>query len=230
MRPYSQQLICDSETPVSLYTKLALRRQYAFLLESVEPHQTLGRYSVIGFDPLRLHIFPAGGKQNPLGLLRLDYESIAYTPDPNLPRLQAPFVGYFSYEIARHFEKLNLPLKDADIPEGIFFFPKNLLIFDHLKRNLTVITYNEKDLQTLLKEIEAIKSLPGPKAISLEPLSDPSAKTQKNADFEKLVSKAKEKICAGEIFQIVVSQKFKHPAKTHPFDLYRRLRLISPSP
>lgn len=230
MKSFSKQLVCDTETPVSLYTKLALRRQYAFLLESAEPHQTLGRYSVIGFDPLLLHLFPAGGKQNPLEILRKAYENIAYTSDPNLPRLQAPFVGYFSYEIARHFEKLNLPLKGADIPEGIFFLPKNLLIFDHLKRNLTVIAYNEKDLRTLLKEIEAIKNLPGPKAISLEPFSAPTAKIQKNAGFEKLVSAAKEKICAGEIFQIVVSQKFKQPTKAHPFDLYRRLRLISPSP
>lgn len=230
MQPYSKQLVCDTETPVSLYTKLALRRQYAFLLESAEPHQTLGRYSIIGFDPLRLHLFPAGGKQNPLEILHKAYENIAYTPDPNLTRLQAPFVGYFSYEIARHFEKLDLPLKDADIPEGIFFLPKNLLIFDHLKRNLTVIAYDEKDLQALIKEIEAIKNLPGPKAISLEPLSVPPAKTPKNANFEKLVSAAKEKICAGEIFQIIISQKFEQPTKAYPFDLYRRLRLISPSP
>ncbi len=230
MKPFSKQLICDSETPVSLYTKLAQSHPYAFLLESAEPHQTLGRYSVIGFDPLHLHVFPADGRANPLEVLRKQYESIAYTPDPNLPRLQAPFVGYFSYEVARHFEKLNLPIENAKIPEGIFFLPKNLLIFDHTTRSLTVITYDEKDLQRLLKEIDMIKNLPGPRAIPLESISTPSIKTPKNAHFEELVSAAKEKICAGEIFQIVISQIFEQKTVAHPFDLYRRLRLISPSP
>ncbi|MBI2638815.1 chorismate-binding protein [Candidatus Peregrinibacteria bacterium] len=230
MQPYSKQLICDTETPVSLYTKLALRHPYAFLLESAESHETLGRYSVIGFDPLRLHVFPACGAQNPLEILRKDYEKISYSQDPNLPRLQAPFVGYFSYEVARHFEKLNLPLKSTDIPEGIFFFPKNLLIFDHAKRNLTAIAYSQKDLENFIKEIQSIENLPGPAPISLASAADTGAHTKKNESFERLVQISKEKICAGEIFQIVVSQKFEQPTKAHPFDLYRRLRLISPSP
>jgi anthranilate synthase component 1 len=231
MIPHYKKFICDTETPVSLYEKITRRAEYAFLLESAESHKVTGRYSVIGFDPLFLEIFPAGGDKNPLEILQKKYESIDYTPNSELPLMQAPFVGYFSYEVARHFENLDLPVKNAKIPEGIFFFPKNLLVFDHFEHTITLIAYTENDLADLIKQFENIKENSNPSRLQTQ-----STQVNKisNADagraFENLVSTAKESIYAGEVFQIVLSQEFHQETKEKPFDLYRRLRLISPSP
>lgn len=230
MHPYSKQLICDSETPVSLYTKLALKHPYAFLLESAEPHEKVGRYSVIGFDVQKLFIFPAGKTTNPLEILQKAFHEFQYEADPNLPRLQAPIVGYFSYEVVRHFEKLNLPLQH-EIPEGIFFLPKNLLLFDHFERTLTAITYDKKTLFFLIQEIENMKHLPGPSPLALGNVGAREKENRvKNKYFENLVASAKENICAGDVFQIVLSQIFEEKTNAEPFDLYRRLRILSPSP
>lgn len=250
MKPHFRKFICDSETPVSLYTKLALEHDYAFLLESAETHQTTGRYSFIGFDTLYLHEFPAGGTKNPLEVLRKTYEGISYTADPELPKLQAGFVGYFSYELVRHFENLKLPVKGAEIPEGIFFLPKNLLIFDHFDHTLTLVAYNKEDFEALLKEFKDAnnKKSATPFSLNSKSMRDPgkfiTSNTQKQ--FEKTVKDAKKQICAGETFQIVVSQLFqqkvtesdsgpvtiqnKHARNAQSFNIYRGLRLLSPSP
>lgn len=228
MHPYFQKLICDSETPVSLYTKLALRHPYAFLLESAEPHEKVGRYSVIGFDVEKLFIFPAAGKQNPLKVLRKAFKEFQYEPQPDLPRLQAPLVGYFSYETVRHFENLNLPLQH-EIPEGIFFLPKNLLLFDHFERTLTAITYDEKNLKKLITEIKQLKNLAGPLPLHSTPYRSTTLPLS-SGHFENLVLAAKENICAGDVVQIVLSQNFQAQTSVLPFDLYRSLRILSPSP
>ncbi|MBI4994228.1 anthranilate synthase component I family protein [Candidatus Peregrinibacteria bacterium] len=228
MKPYFQTIICDTETPVSLYSKLAQPYSYAFLLESAETQERIGRYSFIGFDPLFLHVSPAGGKQNPLEILTSAYEKIKYQPNQALPSLQAGFVGYFSYETVRHFEKLHLPLAPAEIPESIFFFPKNLLIFDHFKRTLTFIAYSKTDLFKLLSRFKNTKNIPNPTEIPINS-GDQLRQFPKN-NFENLVSRAKEKICAGETFQIVLSQEFRQKTAEKSFDIYRKLRLKSPSP
>ena len=244
MKPHYKTIICDTETPVSLYSKLAQHHAYAFLLESAEPHQNIGKYSIIGFEPQELLIFPVNGKKNPLDAMKKAYEKFSFTPNPDLPRIQAPFVGYFSYGTARHFENIELPTKNAEIPEGIFFLPKNLLIFDHFKRTLTAISYDKKQLEKLLKDIKNIKYAPNPKEI-FEPqgaseandndkgLNRPKGETVTqnvtSRNFEKLVSKTKENIYAGEIFQIVLCQTFQQKTEESPFDLFRILRRISPS-
>lgn len=228
MKPSFQKLICDSETPVSLFTKLAFRHPYAFLLESAEPHEKVGRYSVIGFDTLKLFVFPANGKANTLKILQKAFDEFSYEANPELPRLQAPLVGYFSYETARHFENFNLPLQH-EIPEGIFFLPKNLLIFDHFERTLTAIAYDKKNLKKLLAAIEQLKYLASP--APLPPTSYRSTALPLSSDhFQNLVSSAKENICSGDVVQIVLSQNFQAKTNAPPFDLYRRLRILSPSP
>lgn len=230
MQSFSKKLICDTETPVSLYAKLAARHEYAFLLESAEPHEKVGRYSVIGFDVLKLFVFPAAGKENPLKILQKAFHELRYETDPNLPRLQAPIVGYFSYEVVRHFENLNLPLQH-EIPEGIFFLPKNLLLFDHFERTLIAITYDKKTLFFLIQEIENMKHLHGPSPLALGNVGAREKENRvKNKYFENLVASAKENICAGDVFQIVLSQIFEEKTNAEPFDLYRRLRILSPSP
>ncbi len=230
LKPHYQKVICDNETPISLYHKMAQKYPYAFLLESAEQNKRNGRYSFIGFDPLELHIFPAGSAVNPLELLAKAYQELNYEPDPQLPPLQAGFIGYFSYEIVRHFEKLNIPLENAQIPEGIFFLPKKLLIFDHFEKTLTFIAYDQATLTQVLEEYQN-SSLPSTTALAFEAVNTPPAPaTSKSSHFENMVKKAKEKILAGEIFQVVLSQKFVQTTKHKPFDLYRKLRLQNPSP
>lgn len=248
MKPYFQKLICDTETPVSLYKKLAQGHTYAFLLESAESHERFGRYSFIGFDPLHIFIFPAGGHKNPLSILQKAYEEIVYTPDPNLPNLQAGFVGYFSYETVRHFEKLKLPTDTSDIPEGIFFLPRYLLIFDHFEHTLTLVAYSKEDLERLHKDVlrvipdetpssfmssSAPPRLAGGLAMAgkAEDLLDSPVRPENDkSHFQSIVLTAQERICAGETFQIVLSQLFQQKTEIPPFDLYRRLRVLSPSP
>lgn len=227
MRPYFQKLLCDTETPISLFTKLAAKRPYAFLLESAEPHEKTGRYSVIGFDAEKLFVFPAGGSANPLEILKKAFSDFQYEANQKLPRLQAPLVGYFSYETVRHFENLNIPLQ-YEIPEGIFFLPKNLLIFDHFERTLTAIAYDEKNLKKLLSAIEQLKYLAGP--APLPPASHSTALPFSSDHFQNLVARAKQNICSGDVVQIVLSQNFQAQTGEPPFDLYRRLRILSPSP
>lgn len=230
LKPHFKQLICDTETPVSLFQKLALSRKYAFLLESAETKEKVGQYSFIGFDPIKLFVFKNNSKKNPLKILKNAYKNIKYEANSALPNLQAGFVGYFSYETARHFEKLNLPLRNPQIPEGIFFMPKYLLVFDHYKRTLTLIAYNEKDLKTLFS---LLKNSTQTKESSFRLAGSPqniatNGKNEKN--FKRMVNDASEKIRSGEIFQIVLSQLFKQKTKTAPFNIYRKLRVVSPSP
>lgn len=230
MKPHYKTIICDTETPVSIYIKLAQHHPYAFLLESAEPHQSIGRYSIIGFEPQELLVFPANGKKNPLETLKKIYKKLKFTPNPNLPQIQAPFVGYFSYETARHFEKNSLPTKNAEIPEGIFFLPKVLLIFDHFKHTLTAIAYEQKQFKKLLQDIENIKCAPNTEKIYEHKIPTILLQAQDDIIFKELVLEAKENIYAGEIFQIVLCQTFRQKTQEAPFDLYRKLRRISPSP
>ena len=145
-------------------------------------------------------------------------------------------MGYFSYEIVRHFEKLSIPTESAEIPEGIFFFPKSLLLFDHFEHTLTLIAYSATDLKKLLAYFEKLRDIKGSPPVALGPVTTQNPADliirpkSPDQDFQKLVRRAKEKICAGDVFQIVVSQLFQSATDEAPFDLYRRLRIISPSP
>lgn len=231
MKPYAATIICDQETPISLYAKLAAKHTYAFLLESAEADRSFGRYSVIGFDPQELLIFPAGGTKNPLNILQEKCSSLRYESDASLPRIQAPFVGYFAYEAVRHFENLSLPLEGASIPDGIFFLPKRLAIFDHIERQLTLIAYSQPELQDFLAEVKGMETLANVPFFSFQPSkSENPTRPAPNEPFQELVFAAKEKIQAGEVFQIVLSQVFQKETALSPLDLYRRLRRISPSP
>jgi anthranilate synthase component I len=263
--PIYREILADLETPVSAYLKLA-NGPYSFLLESVTGGQNVGRYSFIGSDPyltLRLHEGHAqatqGGYKQTLQyedpLVVLESYLNAYRPVrlPGLPIFVGGAVGYLSYEAARYFERLPVPAKRAyDMPDSWWMFVDTLLVFDHVKHKILVISHVHLDAEDLEAEykratsrIEQViarlqKPLPGPPPApprNYEPHSLP-AKTaptkavsnRTRSEFEEAVLVAKEYVMAGDIFQVQISQRFSKPTSADSFTIYRALRTINPSP
>ncbi|MCB1970885.1 MAG: anthranilate synthase component I [Geminicoccaceae bacterium] len=253
-------LVADLETPVSAMLKLAEGRPYSFLLESVEGGATRGRYSIIGIKPdliwrsrsqrveinrrarFDLDAFePVPGE--PLDCLRaLMIESRIELP-AELPPMSAGLFGQMTYDMVRQVERL--PEKNADrldLPEAVFMRPTLVAIFDNIEDRVTVVTpvYPSPEMSAdrafeLARErlsdavadfsrginpSGARMSSPHP-----EPVSNMTRET-----FKEMVEKAKDYILAGDIFQVVPSQRFEVPFELPAFALYRALRRLNPSP
>src|SRR3989338_3098839 len=134
------EIIPDAETPISMYHKLCDGgahggAPYSFLFESAEQDARMGRYSFIGFDPIKVIQFDAF-EGNPLLEIKNAMAGIKLASEKAGGRFEGGFVGYFAYEAMRHFEKIPMPKKPSQsgIPESVFFFPRIVIIFDHIKR------------------------------------------------------------------------------------------------
>jgi anthranilate synthase component 1 len=262
--PIYREILADLETPVSAYLKVA-RGSYSFLLESVEGGQHLARYSFIGSDPymtLRLHKGTAqatqGGYKQTLPysdpLLVLGSHLEAYRPVrlPDLPRFVGGAVGYLSYETVSYFERLPVPEEcDYQMPEGLWMFVDTLLIFDHLRHKIKVLSHVHLDSPNLEEEYrratERIEELierlrqPLPRVDERPRSYDDSRAALGGApsvprsnltreQYHANVLRAKEYIAAGDIFQVVPSQRFVRPTIADPVTIYRALRTVNPSP
>jgi anthranilate synthase component 1 len=237
----------DLDTPVSAFLKLQAFKP-TFLLESVEGGERLGRYSFIGFGDaafeLRLdadgHWF---GKQRfalPAGqaeLLTLLREALARAPRPTAPGagpgfpLAGGLVGYSSYDVVRWFERLAPRAPSASsVPDMHYVAPSSLLVFDHLTRGIALLhSGSETERQSLRREV--IAALRGP----LPPVRpsggfSPAAASMSQDEFLSGVARTKEYIAAGDVYQLVLSVRFGGRHSVDPFDAYRALRLINPSP
>ncbi len=255
-------LVADLETPVSAFLKLADGRRFSCLFESVEGGATIGRYSFIGLKPdvvwrcfgTRAEINRAArhdpGAFAPLDAAPLDTlraliaESRIDLP-PGLPPMASCLLGYMGYDTVRLMERL--PDENPDLlglPDGLFFRPSVIAVFDRVEDQVTVITpvwpregtgaesaYEEAcaRLADIVDEFQ--RSLPYRRepargeATLPEPVSNMS-----RADFHAMVERAREYIFAGDIFQVVLSQRFSLPFRLPPFALYRALRRLNPSP
>jgi anthranilate synthase component I len=234
----------DLDTPVSAFAKLASFRP-RFLLESVEGGERLARYSFIGFgeglevrlDARSLRIgansFPVPTNKDEL-LMRLRQAlSAAPRPFPELPGMPLPggLVGYTAYDIVRFFERI--PLKNARRPEAPvlhYVAPQSFLVFDHLTRSIALLhAGSEAERLALRKEVVAALRggiiTPrqnggfGEAAVSLDKVA-----------YMAGVRRAQEYIAAGDVYQLVLSSKFTGKHNLDPFQVYRALRLINPSP
>ena len=234
-------IINDIETPVSAYLKLSKNAEKSFLLESVEKGTTIGRYSIIGIGTNM--IFKSKGQDiiidkngtnekindDPLEFLKEYYSNITTDSDAIYT---GGGVGYFSYDSIRLWE--NIPNNNPDvidIPEIYLMFPDVFVIFDHLKHTISLIT-NHKD-ENSGKKLEKYKSLLLSSQVSEFVKEGEKCNYESNfteEKFEKIVEKSKEYIKEGDIFQVVPSQRLSTKIKQHPFDIYRRLRVINPSP
>jgi len=239
--PVCRDIQADLETPVSAYLKIA-RGNYSFLLESVEGGERLARYSFIGTEPL---LVLRTGNENPVDPLNMVEKELAqFRPVPiaNLPRFHGGMVGYLSYEVARYFERLPCPDQDPQgLPESVLMLAGTLLVFDHVTHKIKVVSHAhlDGDVDTAYREAtckidDLVNRLEQPMNSKILKNAPPDkSEVSSNfspAEFEAIVSQAKEYIYAGDIIQAVLSQRLARPTYASPFAIYRALRSVNPSP
>ncbi len=254
--PIWRELAVDLDTPVSLYTKLG-EADYSFLLESLEGGEKWGRYSFIGLSPFM--IFGSKGKEifietrgvrdtkkveDPLEALKEIMDGFRPADVPGLPRFYGGAVGFLGYDMVRFMERLPETLEDtAGFHDSVFMFPELLLVYDNIKQSLKIIaclsTNQGSDLENLynhgVRAIERVvqrirKGVDYPEPpVSQGPSTELTPEVPQER-FEVMVEKAKEYIRAGDIIQVVLSQRFSGRNHLPPFNLYRALRRINPSP
>jgi len=251
--PVCKEMVADMLTPVSAFLKVAEHSDYAFLLESVEGGEQVGRYSFLGKDPF-LILRSRGGKTliDRMGESReIDKPFIATVRElmagfhspfvPGLPRFTGGAVGYLAYDAAAWFEPVPLqPTSETDEEAGFMLFD-TVLAFDHVRHRILIIANaritGDEDLESLYQfactkiefvERELDRTLSKAPPATGAPLEVTSNVTRD--EFEQMVRTAKEYIAAGDIYQVVLSQRFEARVTTDPFTVYRALRHVNPSP
>lgn len=254
--PVYKNILADLETPVSAYLKIE-EGEYAFLLESVEQGEKLGRYSFLGANPSiifksfgdKITIIKNGAVKettgDPLLCLKELMQGFKSVEVEGLPVFYGGAVGYISYDYIRFVEEIpDENLDDLKLPTLFFMVTDSILIFDHLKRIIKVVAnayikdnvddaYDkacaqiEGIIKKLAKALPKVEDANTPAEASIQPESNFTKE-----DFEKVIVKAKEYIKAGDLFQVVLSQRFKYNISqdSDPFYIYRMLRRINPSP
>jgi anthranilate synthase component 1 len=264
--PVYQEWVADLETPVSAWYKICAGQPYSFLLESVEGGEKIGRYSLLGCDPV--WILQAKGanttqthrdgsieefKGNPFDILDRCLAKIQPVTIPQLPPGIGGLFGFWGYELISWIEPRVPTYRERaeDLPDGIWMQVDNLIVFDQVKRKIWAIAYAdlrdpEVDLHQAYQEAcdrvtTMVVKLQLPLPIEAKPLEwiSPEAMGNKPLVYESNtpkevfcanVDKAKEYIRAGDIFQVVLSQRLSAEYSGEPFALYRSLRAINPSP
>jgi len=254
--PVCLKLPGDLETPVSIFLKLAQKKSDAFLLESVELEEQLGRFSLIGMDPEVLVEHRNGisviSKNNAVqskteGFLKTTRELLSryrLSTRLKLPPLIGSLVGFIGYELVQEFEDIELkPKKGLPVPDSVFMFPTNLVVFDHIKHELKLVhlaigngaTSAERMYRKAAQELLRMKAeLNRPVLIQnkkqrIKKIKKLNSNLSKR-EFESLVQRAKEHIRAGDCIQIVLSQRFDLGTIEDDFQIYRALRSLNPSP
>ena len=242
--PVYREIVADMETPVSAFLKIN-RGGNSFLLESVEGGQRLARYSFIGTEPYRELSIRGTDKTDPLNLIAEELHKYKVASLEGLPRFCGGAVGYLSYETVRRFEDLPSPEKDSlNLPEARFMFVDTMLVFDHVTHKIKVLSYVkfngdiDKGYQTAIDKIDDLvarlqQPYPNKKSVKRKSKASSNSKLTSNftrPDFEKAVAKIKEYITEGEVIQAVLSQRLAQPTDLPPFEIYRALRTINPSP
>ncbi len=252
--PVFRDILADTETPVSAFLKIDNGGD-AFLLESVEGGEKWGRYSLLGACPRmavkskgnRVEVIENGKKRveegNPIEALRTLMSRYRAAEVEGAPRFYGGAIGYMGYDIVRHIERLpDMAASDLDLYDLFFIFTDTLLVFDNVEHKIKVISnaYIDKDANIeevyarSIKSIDSLvetlrnKTIPARKD---EPKDAPKISSNfKKDDFLKAVEKTKKYILEGDIIQAVISQRFVTPLTVEPFDIYRALRVVNPSP
>ena len=267
--PVYKEVMGDLDTPVSAYYKLAAQDDYAFLLESVEGEEKVARFSFLARRPEivlqsktnhfsitecrtgNITVGELPENETPLSVIRDIMRRYRFVQVPGLPRFCGGMVGYLSYDVVRHFERI--PAKTTDdlqLPDTYLMLAKELVIFDHLRHRIKLVSCVEvdpgaSDAVKRRKYKQAVRAIADLEKELREPLELPKNKIgrtgKKNVElqihsnmdeptFEDMVRQAKRQIRSGEIIQVVLSQRFQVNLKTDPFNIYRALRALNPSP
>ncbi len=232
------------------------KSSWSFLLESVEGGEHIGRYTFFGVDPFQIIssrgrriIVQRGKEQREESGSIFDYLREAAKPFhpiriPGLPPFSAGAVGYLAYEAVRILEKLPPRVEpDVDVEDALFLYFTDLVAFDHVQHQLYLIAnvlteqgkggLREKyrDALTRLDRLE--RALHRPLVLPRRPRPQGPLRFQSNMtrrQYEEIVERGKEYIRAGDVFQVVLSQRLTVPVRVPPFDIYRALRVVNPSP
>ena len=248
--PVYRSINADLETPVSAYLKVA-RPPYSYLLESVAGGERIGRYSFIGTNPYRVIKTGPGqpeGQVDPLTPVQEEMNKFKLIPVDGLPRFHGGAVGYLSYDSISYFEP-RVPVMPADpqgLPESVFTFGDTMLVFDHLRHDIKVVSHAHLngDIEAAYKAAtakidEMVDRLSKPLELPAE-LQSFNARGSKDSGevvsnfnregYEDAIDKCIEYIYSGDVIQVVNSQRFSRRTDAHPFQVYRSLRSINPSP
>ena len=255
--PVFREILSDALTPVTAYRLLA-ESGPAFLLESVEGGERLGRYSFVAADPLAVITVDAGEARvddaageralpgtDPFSALEGYLAAFAAEPVDGLPaRFCGGAVGYLAYESARYMERVKVPAADPlGVPDGVFLLTDTLACFDHVRHRLKLVSHvrrsdgpAETAYRAASERIDRLEArLRAP--VQLRPIAAPtqprpsSAQPERAApDFVQAAERAKEYIRAGDIYQVQIAQRYSLPIEADPFDVYRVLRALNPSP
>ena len=256
--PVYKSILADMETPVSAFNKIDAG-EYGFLLESVEGGEHVGRYSFLGSEPsilfqskdnhVRIQDLAAGTTTEfessyPLGELEKLMGCYQPVEVEGLPRFHGGAVGYLSYDAVRFFEELpDSTQDDRQLPDSFFMITDTLLVFDRVSHRITVVANAHVDDDVEGAYQRAINRIDRLIVKLKSPLLMPSSKTQcadaaeiepesnfTQSEYESIVLRAKEYIAAGDIIQVVPSQRLCTPLSADTFDVYRALRTVNPSP
>lgn len=251
--PVYKTILADTETPVSVWMKLFNGKKNSFLLESVSGVESVARYSILGAEPFCTFStrgsewsfsgsMTRSGNRDPIGALREELKKYKCPTIAGQPQFCGGAIGFFTYDSIRLWE--NIPDKNPkkDALDDIFFgFYKNLVVFDNRDHHIILISNvildqtpdPETGYNLACEEIDRMEdAMNRPtkhKPISVSTKGKPVSNTSREA-YEAAVEKCKEYIRAGDIFQVVPSQRFSVEVDADPFDLYRILRFVNPSP
>jgi anthranilate synthase component I len=244
LQPPPFDITGDLDTPVSAFMKLAAFRP-RFLLESVEGGERLARYSFIGFgEGLEVRLDAAGltvgGARQPLpaggpALLSALRAALAQAPGPQPDIAGVPLagglVGYAAYDVVRYFERLPAPAAHGGSAPALHYVaPRSVLVFDHLTRGIALLhAGSEAERRSLRAEV--VRALRGglPNGRRAGRYAPPVAAFAR-ADYLQGVRRTQEYIAAGDVYQLVLASRFSGRHELDPFQVYRALRLINPSP
>ena len=252
--PIYRTLIADLETPVSAFLRLASNEPQSFLLESVEGGEKVGRYTFIGIRPYRtilsrgknITISERGKTRNSEGDIFALLKNLLAGQNPahvaGLPPFASGAVGFFAYDAVRQLEKLpELTEDDLGVPDACMMFFDEVLAFDHVRKQIQLVVTADlgrmkpapayRDAIQRLDSLQKRLAKPLPKIKRTAPKGKLTVTSHTDKkDFLAAVEKIKEYIAAGDIFQAVLSQRFEVKLGVDPFDVYRALRIVNPSP
>jgi anthranilate synthase component 1 len=256
--PVYRRLVNDALTPVTAFHKID-RGDCACLFESVVGGERVGRYSFLTAEPylvIEAHektvsiTTPAGSEQfdcdDPLAELERRVRSVRAATLPDLPPFTSGAVGYAGYDVVRYCENLpNAPQDDRQLPDMSFAFYDHMVVFDHINKTMVVVAMAHVDnedveasYQDACRRVDRLVEQLSDEHSSLRPADIDTAGGVTTAytsnfdqqEFEAAVEQCVEYIRAGDIFQVVISQRLQLTIRTHPFEIYRTLRVVNPSP